>query len=78
MLHVVAGESAGIVEREPVGLLFEPENAPALGAGVQRLAQDAVLYQRQRDNCLTATPRYDRAALAKQMLGVLAAGAAKA
>lgn len=78
VLHGVAGESAGIVEREAVGLVFEPENAVALAEGVRRLAQDAVLYQRLRDNCLAAAPRYDRAALAKQMLGVLEAVAAKA
>ena len=78
VLHGVAGESAGIVEREAVGLVFEPENAPALAEGVRRLAQDAVLYQRLRDNGLAAAPRYDRVALAQQMLGVLEAVAAKA
>lgn len=78
MLHGVAGESAGIVEREGVGLVFEPENAVALAAGVRRLAGDQALYQRLRDNCLAAAPRYDRVALAKQMLGVLATVAAKA
>ena len=78
VLHGVAGESAGIVEREAVGLVFEPENAVALAEGVRRLAQDAVLYQRLRDNCLAAAPRYDRVALAQRMLGVLAAVAAKA
>ena len=78
VLHGVAGESAGIVEREAVGLVFEPENAVALAEGVRRLAQDAVLYQRLRDNCLAAAPRYDRVALAQRMLGVLEAVAAKA
>jgi glycosyltransferase involved in cell wall biosynthesis len=78
VLHGVAGESAGIVECEAVGLVFEPENAVALAEGVRRLAQDAVLYQRLRDNSLAAAPRYDRVALAQRMLGVLAAVAAKA
>ena len=78
VLHGVAGESAGIVEREAVGLVFEPENAPALAEGVRRLARDQALYQRLRDNCLAAAPRYDRAALAQRMLGVLEAVAAKA
>ncbi len=78
VLHGVTGESAEIVAREGVGLVFEPENAVALCAGVRRLAQDSDLYQRLRGNCLAAAPRYDREALAQRMLGVLEAVAAKA
>jgi glycosyltransferase involved in cell wall biosynthesis len=78
VLHGVAGESAGIVAREGVGLVFEPENAQALREGLLRLAQYQALYQRLRDNGLAAAPRYDRAALAQRMLGVLEAVAAKA
>lgn len=40
VLHGVAGESAGIVEREGVGLVFPPEDAQALRDGVLRLAED--------------------------------------
>jgi len=71
VLHGVAGESAEIVEREGVGLLFEPENAEALCDGVLRLAQDRDLYARLGANCLDAAPRYDRTALAGQMLRLL-------
>ena len=71
VLHGVAGESAEIVEREGVGLLFEPENAEALCAGVLRLAQDPDLYAQLRADCLDAAPRYDRTALAGRMLCVL-------
>ncbi len=78
VLHGVAGESAGIVAREGVGLLFEPENAVALVEGVRRLAGDQALYQRLRDNGLAAAPRYDRVALAQRMMGVLEAVVAKA
>ncbi|MCC7279508.1 MAG: glycosyltransferase [Chromatiaceae bacterium] len=78
VLHGVAGESAGIVQREGVGLVFEPENAQALRDGLLRLAQDQALYQQFQARCLDAGPRYDRSALAGKMLEVLAAVAGKA
>lgn len=71
VLHGVAGESAEIVRREGVGLVFEPENAEALCDGVRRLAQDQALYRDLREHCLAAAPHYDRSALAQTMLGVL-------
>jgi glycosyltransferase involved in cell wall biosynthesis len=71
VLHGVAGESAEIVAREGIGLLFEPENAEALCECVLRLAQDRDLYARLRAHCLDAASRYDRTALAGQMLSVL-------
>ncbi|EGV20642.1 glycosyltransferase [Thiocapsa marina] len=71
VLHGVAGESAEIVERERVGLVFEPENAEALCDGVLRLARDPALYQDLRTHCLEAAPRYDRTELARRMLRVL-------
>ena len=42
VLHGVAGESADIVEREDIGLVFEPENVEALCDGLLRLAGDQV------------------------------------
>jgi glycosyltransferase involved in cell wall biosynthesis len=71
VLHGVAGESAGIVEAEDVGLVFEPENVDALLAGLRRLADDDALYQRLRANGPAAARRYDRANLAARMLKVL-------
>lgn len=71
VLHGVAGESAEIVRREGVGLVFEPENTEALCAGVLRLAQDADLYQRLRTNCLEAALRYERSTLARRMLAIM-------
>ncbi len=71
VLHGVAGESAEIVEREGVGLVFEPENAEALCDGVLRLTRDPALYQDLRTHCLEAAPRYDRTELARRMLCVL-------
>jgi len=71
VLHGVAGESAGIVEREGVGLAFEPENVDALCNGILRLARDRNLYERLRTRCLEAAPRYDRIARAQEMLALL-------
>lgn len=71
VLHGVAGESAEIVEREGVGLTFEPENAQALCAGLLRLVQDRALYADLHAHCLAAAPRYERTALAHRMLTLL-------
>lgn len=71
VLHGVAGESAGIVEKEGAGIVFEPENAEALCEGLVRLAQDADLYAQCRANALAGARNYDRSALARKMLGVL-------
>ena len=78
VLHGVAGESAGIVTREEVGLVFPPEDAQALRDGVLRLAEDPALYQRLKANCLAAAPRYERTTLAREMLEVLETVAGKA
>lgn len=71
VLHGVAGESAEIVEREGVGLTFEPENAGALCEGLLRLQRDRVLYERLKTQCLAAAPRYDRTGRAQEMLAIL-------
>lgn len=67
----VQGESAGIVEHEDVGLLFEPQNSDALIQGLRLLADDQTLYQRLKANGPIAAQRYDRSALANEMLSVL-------
>lgn len=71
VLHGVAGESAQIVEREGVGLVFEPENVGALCDELLRLRQDRGLYEQLKARCLAAAPRYDRIGLAREMLAVL-------
>ena len=71
VLHGVAGESAGIVEKEGAGIVFEPENANALCDGLARLAADRALYDQYRRNALTGAHNYDRSVLAGRMLGVL-------
>ena len=71
VLHGVAGESAGIVEREECGLVFEPENAGELCEKLMILKNDHDLYQRLKGGCLKAAKGYDRVALAHKMLEIL-------
>lgn len=71
VLHGVEGESAGIVTREDVGLLFEPENHEALTNGLRRLADDPNLHARYKANGPLGAKRYDRSSLAGQMLQIL-------
>ena len=71
VLHGVAGESAELVEREGVGIVFEPENSTNLSEEIVRLRTDVSLYQNLKANCITAASRYDRRKLAASMLDVL-------
>lgn len=73
VLHGVQGESAAIVERERVGLAFEPEDADALCAGLRRLADDTELRHTLQANGPAAALRYDRRTLAADMLRKLEA-----
>lgn len=71
VLHGVAGESAGIVEKEGAGIVFEPENADALCDGLVKLAEDPALYEQCRSNALAGAKNYDRSVLARKMLRVV-------
>ena len=71
VLHGVAGESAEIVRREGVGVVFESENARQLVDALLLLRGDPVRYAELRENCLRAAPRYDRKVLAGRMLGLI-------
>ena len=71
VLHGVEGESAAMIEREEVGEIFEPENAPMLADKLVRLSQDPALMLHYRGRALDAAPRYDRTNLARDMLTVL-------
>jgi glycosyltransferase involved in cell wall biosynthesis len=77
VLHGVEGESAGIVMREDVGMLFEPENHEALVNGLRRLAYDPNLHARYKANGPLGAKRYDRSSLAGQMLQILEVQAGK-
>ncbi|MEO8312691.1 MAG: glycosyltransferase family 4 protein [Caldimonas sp.] len=71
VLHGVAGESAGIVERERAGWVFEPENAGALAGLLRGLRADPAAIAACRERCLAAARHYDRRTLALVMLGEL-------
>lgn len=68
VLHGVEGESAAIVEREKVGIVFQPENVDELCQRLRYLADDANLRKQLSANGLEAAGRYDRKALAMDML----------
>jgi glycosyltransferase involved in cell wall biosynthesis len=67
----VEGESAAIVERNDVGLLFEPENPQALVDQLRRLAGDQALATRLKGNGPVAVRQFDRSILAGRMLQIL-------
>ena len=71
VLHGVPGESAGIVEREDVGLPFEPQNPEELLTCIRRLSDDPALYRRLKTNGPVSAGRYDRRELALKLLNVL-------
>ncbi len=71
VLHGVAGESTEIVEREGVGLVFEPENTDQLCQGLLRLLGDCDLHDGLRARCLEVAPNFDRVSRAADMLDIL-------
>ena len=71
VLHGVAGESADIVNKEGVGIVFEPENAVALSEGLRQMQENDGQYREMSSLALQAAHRYDRKSLAAQMLDVL-------
>ena len=72
ILHGVPGESAGIVEREGVGIVFPSGDSKALHAALSSLEKDAVRYNELKESCIAAAPDYNRSNLAGTMLRVLA------
>jgi hypothetical protein len=71
VLHGVMGESAEIVEKERVGLLFEPENAHDLCEKLLFLAANPKVRAELGRNARRAASRFDRSLLAEQMLKIL-------
>ncbi|RWP42691.1 MAG: glycosyltransferase WbuB [Mesorhizobium sp.] len=67
----VEGESADIVLREDVGLVFAPENSRALCRQLEELLDNTELRQRLSLRGPAAAARYDRTNLATEMLGYL-------
>ncbi len=71
VLHGVEGESAEIVEKEQVGMVFEPENSVELVDKLLLLKDDHIKYEELRANCLAAAKCYDREVFAGGMLAIL-------
>lgn len=71
VLHGVAGESAEIVQRERVGLVFEPENVDQLLQALWKLQTDAALCAKLSAAGPQAAVRYDRRVLGMRMLEVI-------
>lgn len=78
VLHGVAGESADIVRREGVGLVFEPENTDQLVANLLRLKEQPELRLSLAQAGVAAARHYDRRVLALRMRDVLVAAATPA
>lgn len=71
VLHGVEGESAEIVRREGAGLTFTPEDADELADRLLALAADPAQLRALGEAGRSGSARYDRAALARDMLAVL-------
>jgi glycosyltransferase involved in cell wall biosynthesis len=71
VLHGVEGESADIVSKHRVGILFEPENPEILLQAVMELADNALLRETLRENGPKAGSLYDRDVLARKMRGLI-------
>jgi hypothetical protein len=71
VVHGVAGESAEIVRREGVGIVFEPENADALVEALRAFSTDKASLEACRARCVAAARHYDRSALGRAMLASL-------
>lgn len=71
LLHGVAGESAEIVEREKVGVVFGSGDHKALCDGILHLKADRDIVDSYRRRCLEAAPKYDRVQLASDLLAIL-------
>jgi glycosyltransferase involved in cell wall biosynthesis len=68
VLHGVAGESARIVEMEGAGIVFPPEDARALADHLLALQRDHGALLALQQHGARAAGKYDRRALAMQML----------
>jgi hypothetical protein len=68
VLHGVQGESAEIVEREGVGLLFEPENAKALAQELLILAREPDVHRQIQTQGPLAAMKFCRKELALSMI----------
>jgi len=71
VLHGVYGESAEIVEKENVGVVFEPENPKDLCSKLIDIESNSEIYNIYRENAVSSAKIYDRKELADKMLKIL-------
>lgn len=71
LVHGVSGESAEIVEREGVGIVFRSGDAQALHDALVHMSSDTAYFGALQKKCVEAALNYDRAALAAKMLGII-------
>ena len=71
VLHGVAGESAEIVQKNGIGLIFRPEDAADLCRNLIKLRGDTHLCSRLKNNCLKTAGGYNRVEKACEMLDYL-------
>lgn len=71
VLHGVPGESAEIVRREGVGIVFESGNAAELCAAMDQIRSDPIKRESLREQCLVSAKRFNRGELARRMLQVV-------
>jgi glycosyltransferase involved in cell wall biosynthesis len=71
ILHGVPGESAGIVEREKVGIVFPSGDSKALHAALTLIKENNARFNELKKSCIAAAPNYNRSNLAGVMLRIL-------
>jgi glycosyltransferase involved in cell wall biosynthesis len=71
VLHGVRGESADIVARDGVGVVFTPENPRALAQAITALMNDEPGRKAMARRCVEGARAYDRTNLARRMSGLL-------
>ncbi|MDD2557444.1 MAG: glycosyltransferase family 4 protein [Desulfuromonas sp.] len=72
LVHGVAGESADLVRRYQLGVVFRSEDAEALCKAMMLMKNNQILLDGFRKNCLETSYGYDRKNLAADFLKVLA------
>ena len=71
VLHGVAGESAEIVQKEDVGLVFESENSDELTVKLKKLSSDSELFKTLKSNGPLSALHYERKNLAANMSALM-------
>ena len=72
LMSVPRGEATRMVETLGLGLTVEPENAAEISEGIKRMADNPGFLAECRRNAQREKFRFDRSALARKVLGILA------